>query len=1079
MIPGASVIATNLATNQELRTITTETGNFTIPALSAGNYSLTVEQPGFRKFVQTGITVQVAQTLRIDVSLQVGAVDNQVTVNADAPLLRTESAEQSTVLSGDKVNQLPLNFANNGVRNPLVFLQLAPGTSVGGWNDIRVNGSPRGTFRVIFEGQDSTSALNPRLFNESQPSIDGVEEFTLQSTNYSAEFGQVGGGLVNFTARSGTKDYHGTAYEYLNNEALNAAPAFSPIAQGGSKAKTRIRQHDFGGTFGGPVRLPKIYDGRNRTFVFFNIEVYHQKENRFNGFGNLPNAAYRNGDFSNLLTGRVLATDPLGRSILEGAIYDPTMSRIVDGKVVRDPFPGNRIPTTRFDPIAAKIQNLFPSPDPAYADRLVNNFERRFSYRRIEQIPSWKVDHNFSARNKLAVYFGMQRTRKDNGQDGLPDPISQRRDQPITSKTIRVSHDYFFTPTMINHFGIGYQRYYNPDTTPITTYDAEKELGLKGAQVTGFPRLTGLQASDNLGPTNYQLYTQDKPTVVESFTWVRRSHTLKFGGEWRIDTFNNLANNGATGTYNFAAAQTGLPSTEGQNLQGGTIGYGYASFLLGLVSTASINNPTAVGFRRTGWSGFVQDSWKLTPKLTLELGLRYDLQRALHALYYRTTMFSPQVVNPAAGGRRGGSLFACYGPAYPYAFGPRLGFAYSFNPKTVLRGGWGLTYGSVGGFNYIGAGNSLGFGFNRFDFSNPAFGEAAVVFKNGLTYDSSGLYAQNISPGIRPSPGALDSPPAYVDPNGGRPPRVNNWVLNVQREVTRNLVVEAAYVGNRGVWFEQRGLVDLNAIDPASLKARGLDVTKAEDQAVLTSRLNSPLAQSRGFGAPYPGYPLTATVAQSLRPYPQFGGIGIILSPLGNTWYDSLQVKATQRLARGLDFILAYTWSKNLATVTEQGGGSVPLNNIFDRGSIKTLSPNDQPHIFVASFRYEAPALAWMRGNAWKRAAFEGWNVSGIFRYASGEPILIPNAQNSLGNLIFRSTYANRVAGEPLFTKDLNCGCIDANRDFVLNPKAWADAPPGTFGVTSVYQSDYRTSHNTSEDMSFGKLTRFGERTSL
>ena len=220
-------------------------------------------------------------------------------------------------------------------------------------------------------------------------------------------------------------------------------------------------------------------------------------------------------------------------------------------------------------------------------------------------------------------------------------------------------------------------------------------------------------------------------------------------------------------------------------------------------------------------------------------------------------------------------------------------------------------------------------------------------------------------------------------------------------------------------------------------------------------------------------------MAQSLRPYPQFGGIGIILSPLGNTWYDSLQVKATQRLARGLDFILAYTWSKNLATVTEQGGGSVPLNNIFDRRSIKTLSPNDQPHIFVASFRYESPVLAWMRGDAWKRAAFEGWNLSGIFRYASGEPILIPTAQNSLGNLIFRSTYANRVAGEPLFTKDLNCGCIDPNRDFVLNPKAWADAPPGTFGVTSVYQSDYRTSRNTSEDMSFGKLTRFGERTSL
>src|SRR6266545_4700351 len=285
VMPGVSVVATNLATNQELRTVSTETGNYTIPAIPAGTYSLTVEHPGFRKFVQTGITVQVAQTARIDVVLQVGTAANLITVSADAPLLKTESAEQSTVLSGDKVNQLPLNFANNGVRNPLVFLQLAPGTSVGGWNDIRVNGSPRGTFRVIFEGQDATSALNPRLFNESQPSIDGVEEFTLQSTNFSAEFGQVGGG------------------------------------------------------FGGPVRIPKVYNGKDRTFFFFNLEVYHQKEARFNGFGNLPNAAYRSGDFRNLLTGRVLGTDPLGRDIMEGTIFDPLTGRTVDGRIVRDPFP--------------------------------------------------------------------------------------------------------------------------------------------------------------------------------------------------------------------------------------------------------------------------------------------------------------------------------------------------------------------------------------------------------------------------------------------------------------------------------------------------------------------------------------------------------------------------------------------------------------------------------------------------------------------------------------------------------------------------------------------------------------------
>lgn len=397
----------------------------------------------------------------------------------------------------------------------------------------------------------------------------------------------------------------------------------------------------------------------------------------------------------------------------------------------------------------------------------------------------------------------------------------------------------------------------------------------------------------------------------------------------------------------------------------------------------------------------------------------------------------------------------------------------------MVRGGWGLTYGALGGFNYIGAGNSLGFGFNTIPFSTPAFGAAALNFKDGLNYNRDDLFALNINPGIRPSPGQINNPPVHIDRNGGRPPRVNNWVLNIQREVTRDLVVELAYVANRGVWYEAVGLVDLNANSPERLKSFGLDVRNADDRAVLTSRLDSPLAQSRGFRAPYAGFPLSTTVAQSLRPYPQFPNLGIDLSPLGNTWYDSLQVKATKRLSYGLDFMVAYTWSKNLATVTEQGGASVPVNNLFDSRSFKTLSPNDQPHIFVTAFRYELPGWSWTRTNALTRAALEGWNVSGIFRYASGEPIQIPTGQNNLNAILFRSTFANRVSGQSLFTKDPNCGCINPNNDFVLNPSAWADPAPGTFGSTNVYQSDYRTYRNISEDMSFGKVTRFGEKMGL
>jgi hypothetical protein len=571
---------------------------------------------------------------------------------------------------------------------------------------------------------------------------------------------------------------------------------------------------------------------------------------------------------------------------------------------------------------------------------------------------------------------------------------------------------------------------------------------------------------------------------VENVSWIRGKHTFKFGGEYRIDTFNNLANQGALGTYNFSRNQTALPYLQTTSIGGGQIGYNYASFLLGLVNSADISNPTSVGFRRSSWAAFFQDSWKISPKLTLELGLRYDYQNALHELHRRTSMFDPTIPNPAAGGLLGATLFDGEGPdrcncelteSYPHAFGPRFGLAYSLDSKTVVRGGWGLTYGPLGGFNYVGAGQSLGFGFNTITFSTPAFGDQALNLRNGLNYDLSEITRLDLRAGIRPSPGQLNSPPAHLDRNGGRPPRVNNWVINIQREITKDLVIEAAYVGNRGVWYEANGLVDLNALDPARLLARELDITKAEDRAVLTSRLDSTLAQSRGFTAPYAGFPMSATVAQSLRPYPQFGSLGLDLAPLGNTWYDSLQLKATKRFSHGLDFIGAYTWSKNLATVTEQGGATVPVNNIFERRSTKAISQNDQPHIFVASFRYELPAFGLVQNNAVARTVLGGWNVSGIFRYASGEPLQVPTAQNNLSQLTFRSTFANRVPGEPLFTKDLNCGCIDPNKDFVLNPNAWSDPAPGTFGTAAAYYSDYRKTRQLNEDLSFGKDTQIRE----
>src|SRR5258707_2320417 len=293
LVPGAIVTALNPETGVQFRTETTNTGNYTIPSVPAGTYELTVGHAGFRKFLQTGLTVQGAQSSRGDVVLQVGSTSESVTVSSDAPLLKSESAEQSTTITGDRINALPLNFAlgAGAVRNPLSFVQLAAGASINGWNDIRVNGAPSNTFRIIFEGQDTTSALNPQASDESQASVEAIEKFTLQSSNFSAELGQVGGGLFNFTSRSGTNQYHGSGYDYFAHEGLGAAQPFTNV-------RPQVRRHDFGGSIGGPVFIPKVYQGKDRTFFFFNYEMFRDRQNKVNGYGTVPTDAFRNGDFS-------------------------------------------------------------------------------------------------------------------------------------------------------------------------------------------------------------------------------------------------------------------------------------------------------------------------------------------------------------------------------------------------------------------------------------------------------------------------------------------------------------------------------------------------------------------------------------------------------------------------------------------------------------------------------------------------------------------------------------------------------------------------------------------------------------
>ncbi len=1096
VVPGAKLVLRNTATGALSETVTTPTGNFTLAQIPVGDYDLSVEASGFKKATEEGIRVQVAQTIRLDIKLQLGATSESVNVTAEVSLLKSENAEQSMNISGDRLNALPLNFSGLGgggnlgvIRSWTAFNILAPGVGgTGGKSEAaRMNGLPSDMIKILVEGQDTTSANNPDWSGTmNQTSVEMVQEFSLQHSNYAAEFGQVGAGIYNFTTRSGTNQYHGSLYEYMANEALDASRAFT-------HERPKDRKHDFGFTVGGPLWIPKVYDGRNRTFFFFSWEMFRNRTVTASSLATVPTEPYRNGDFGAALTGRLLGTDPLGRAIRENTIYDPNTSRTVNGQIFTDPFPGNKIGPARLDPVALKVQALIPQPSNS---EKVLNWLQTIRNDKIEAIPSIKIDRIISSSHKLSFYWSHLSCYQYPGGDGLPAPITASRYGPgskISSHTTRINYDWTVTPTLLLHLGSGLNRLYNPDSAPpgVLNYNAVTGIGFRGSATSpsGFPRIAGLSQAQGglslgLGPTNANHYYDGKWTSIASATYIRGNHTYKLGGEFRIDSWTDRMSNGAQGILSFSADQTGLPATLGQ-LSGGGVGFPYASFLLGLVDNASVSAVQDPQWRKPGWALYLQDTWKVTRKFTLDYGLRWDYETQGHEIWWRNSMFGPTIPNPSAGGLPGGIVYEGYGPGrcnctfthpYPYAIGPRLGAAYQIDSKTVLRAGIGVTYANVAQYQYMTNSPILGVGFGQSVWANPGYGAPAAILQNGLPFNVADLYKVTLDPGLRPSPGQLDAPGRMFDRNGARPGRILQWNIGLQREVVRNLLVEAAYVGNRGVWLIAKSglsLVDLNALSAEQLRSFGIDITNADDRKLLTSRMNSPLAQSRGIRLPYPGFPVSATVAQSLRPFPQFGSSLVPRwQPLGNSWYDSLQVKVTKRYSHGLDLTSAFTWAKDLALGPDSGG----VNDVFNRPNQKALAGTSMPFIFVVGFNYQTPGVG---SNKLVRKALGGWTLGGLLRYTSGLLIPVPASQNNLSTLLFQSTRMNRVPGEPLFLKDLNCHCIDPNKDFVLNPKAWTDAPPGQWGYSAPYYNDYRQARQPSESFNVGRMFRIRERMSF
>ena len=475
VVSGAKIEAKNVATGATYEVASTDTGNYTLSQLPAGAYEMSVTVSGFKKFVRQNLTVQVAGTIRVDVVLEVGATSESVTVTEATPLLKTESGELSHNVTTERLDNLPaITLGNAGglgnIRNPLQAVTLLPGTQFSNDNTLRVNGMPSSTYSIRVEGQDATNGIHRQFTQVNQAGLDAIQEVSVQVSNYSAEFGQAGGGYFNYTMKSGTNQFHGSAYDYLVNEALNAPTPFTNDGTG-HHIRNRQRRNDYGFTFGGPLAIPKVYDGHDKTFFFFNFEQFRETQRVSTGLDTVPTLAYRQGDFSKALVNRLTiagqpASDANGTALFQNQIFDPKTTRTVNGSTVRDPYVGNIIPKTDMDPVALKIQDMFPAPTGTRATQAINNYEApAYDNYRHTEIPSIKLDHNLSSMIKIAGYYSQTRAYSPQVND-FQGPFTNSVIQDSVSHTVRINYDQSITPTMLLHLGAGLLYTTQPNLTP-------------------------------------------------------------------------------------------------------------------------------------------------------------------------------------------------------------------------------------------------------------------------------------------------------------------------------------------------------------------------------------------------------------------------------------------------------------------------------------------------------------------------------------------------------------------------------------------------------------------------------------
>src|ERR1022692_3968219 len=997
VVPAANIKITNEATNVAILTTSNSSGDFTVPDLSTGRYDVRVEKAGFRAFQLNGITLDAASTVRADASLDVGESRQTVEVQAAAVQLQTQDATSATSIENTLVNDLPL-LVSGTVRTPFDLAALTPDAkNLGGDNGFMIGGGQAASYGTSLDGvsTNTSRALSMSWVASNSPSVEAIEQFTAESNGFKAEYGHAGGGNLTYVSKSGTNQFHGSAYEFLRNNDFDANNFFS------NSAKIPIsiyKQNDFGATVGGPVWIPKVYHGKDKTFFFFSYEGFRNRVGANGTAFTVPTPEMYNGNFSNWVTSN-------GTQI---PIYNPeTQVLNSSGSYTRTPFPGNIIPQSMFSAASMKALSVFQSsgalaPNNGAAPgtaAYVNNNYLETSGTQVYPVNklSVKMDHIFNEKYRISGYWGHDKEHQTAGPDGpptLPGLYTNYNDLLQQTDVFRFSWIWTLGPTKINNFYAGGNNWRQDHKPPqeytggwqskfclVNVPNCNDNLVNLFSGGTGDTYSTWGGQADNGSENTTYAYNDD-------FTWTKGHHTFKLGGMLQINHYNGFGRQCEGGCVGFSYEETGVPGGTNPNAGGNA----FASFLLGQADSGQIDTVRFIGQQFTYFAGFVQDDWRITDKLVLNLGLRYDINLPPTGLNDSWSDFSPTTPNPTAGGIPGAVLFAGSGTGrvgsralanlWTGGIGPHLAAAYSIDSKTVIRASYSRSFGSL--VSVSGSTHNSGFTLTQTD-SNSSNGVLPT-----FTLDQ-GFPAYTIPPFINPSVSNGTSVAWFQGNETTKLPAYDNFHFSVQRQLGSSMVAEISYNGVLGSHL-QTELLEYNQLNPSYLTAFG---TVAQSITVLNSLVGSATANAAGVFAPYAAFNAQlgsrATVAQALRPFPQYTVIDTYAGQgdhSGHSTYHAMIATFSKRLTHGLTVQASYAFSKIL-TDSDTVWGTQYAADFFNRGLEKSIGAYDVTHDFKFSGVYDLPfgkgksmlhsgPAAWIVGN---------WRLAGIAIYDSGQPV--------------------------------------------------------------------------------------------